>query len=646
MDLFQQRLQEFDALEWDDSNQNDVNKYLQKLSDELRAAGRSDLTRLSNLNREVFAFNKSFRIISDDANGGSREKIEGLGPMLAGNQTLDTGDIVPLVWPDISKYVDSDFEYIQSRYAESSNLYFKSEYGLVLYLSGHNRHNDFKYELASKLFSLSQTYYQAFQRGSDKYFTYYFRKLESAIAIIESNKSEDRFRDVLDKMTDYFFRNFISIENDNLYATRYAIDFINLILTRFKFYKDKFDFTLLFNKVNEISATHKGNKLDASVSLFIMCDRLIKKGVTATEDWLLRIARAYEELGEIAATDNRLSAISYIEKAMKYYSMSSTPDEFSRLEKRYNELRGKIALGTTKTAMPDDYVQAVRKRITDTITELSPEGIVAFLAEFPMLKPLDDVRKDVEILKSESVFFAMLPSSVMDKFGNTVKRYYSATEIEEKNLLDSYSLTFQLAMQQVAVFIYEAFNVGKLNLTAVMESLSKSWLNEPINRMYNGYNVTVVPLENIKPGLKILFDELALINSEHRFSDNIILVVDSLTLKIEYVLRFLCERMGISTFKPISQRTTTDVVMEKNIDDIFSELSSAKGFPDDDKYFFKYILTEKSGWNLRHRTAHGLIDSNEYDIMDAIGLFLIILRISSYKFINHESAAASSEAQV
>ncbi|HEX5002707.1 MAG TPA: DUF4209 domain-containing protein [Bacteroidia bacterium] len=76
--------------------------------------------------------------------------------------------------------MDSDFEYIQSRYAESSNLYFKSEYGLVLYLSGHNRHNDFKYELASKLFSLSQTYYQAFQRGSDKYFTYYFRKLESA----------------------------------------------------------------------------------------------------------------------------------------------------------------------------------------------------------------------------------------------------------------------------------------------------------------------------------------------------------------------------------------------------------------------------------------------------------------------------------
>ena len=111
-------------------------------------------------------------------------------------------------------------------------------------------------------------------------------------------------------------------------------------------------------------------------------------------------------------------------------------------------------------------------------------------------------------------------------------------------------------------------------------------------------------------------------------------------------LRFLCERLGIATFKPVSQRTTTDLVMEKNIDDIFSELSATKGFRDDDKYFFKYILTEKSGWNLRHRTAHGLIDCNEYDIMDSIGLLLIILRISSYKFINNESATASSEAQV
>lgn len=646
MDLFQQRLSEFDKLDWDDTNHNEVNKYFQKTSDELSAAERPELVVLSNLNREVFAFNKSFRIVSEESNGVTREKIEGLGPMFTGTQTLENGDIVPLVWPDITTYAETDFDYIQSRYNESVNLYFKSEYGLVLYLSGHNRHNDFKYELASMLYSISQAYFKTFLSGNDKYFSLYFRKIESAISIVETNKSEERFRVLLDEMTKFLFQNFLEIENKNLYATRYAIDFIQIILTRFKYFKDKLDFHLLFRKLNKICATHTGNKLDASISIFMMCDRLVKKGIKATEDWLLRIAKAYEELGENAAASNRLSAISYIERSMKYYSMSSFPEEFSRLEKRYDELRGEIALGTTKTTMPDDYVQTVRKKITDTIAELPPEGIVAFLAEFPMMKPLAEIRKDVEILKSESAFFAMLPSSIMDKFGNTVKRYYSSDEIEEKNLLDSYNLTFQLAMQQIAVFIHESFKAGKLNLDEIMNTLSKSWLNEPVNRKYNGYNVKVVPMENLKPGIKLLFDELSLINSEQRISSNIILIVDSLTLKIEYVLRFLCERLGIITFKPVTQRTTTDVVMEKNIDDIFSELSTAKGLPEDDKYFFKYILTEKAGWNMRHRVAHGLIDSNEYDFMDAIGLLLIILRISSYKFINNEPTAASSDTQV
>ncbi len=646
MDLLQQRLREFDELTWDDTYQNEVNKYFQKLSGELYDADRSDLSKLSNLNREVFAFNKSFRIISDDSNGVIREKIEGLGPMLEGNQTLENGDIVPMVWPDISKYDDSDFEYIQTRFNESSNLYFKSEYGLILYLSGFNRHNDFKYELASILYSLCQNYYQTFLSGNDMYFSIYFRKLESAISIIESNKSDDQFRHLLDKMTDFTFRNFMKIENANLYATRYAIDFINLILTRFKFYKDKFDYTLLFNKVNDICATHTGNRLDASVSIFIMCDRLVKKGIARTEDWMLRIAKAYEALGDNAASENRLSAISYIEQAMKFYSKSITPEESVRIEKKYNDLRGKIALGTTKTAMPDEYVQEVKRKISETIAELSPADVVMFLAEFPMLKSLEEVRKDVELLKSESAFFSMLPSSVMDKFGNTVKKYYSSDEIEEKNLLDTYGLSLQLAMQEVVAFIFEAIQSDKLNPEEIIAFLNSSWLNEPVTRMYNGVPNKVVPLAAIVPGLKFLFEEFALIQREHRISNNIILIVDSLTLKIEYILRFLCERLGIVTFKPVSLKSSTDVVMEKNIDDIFSELSIAKGFPEDDKYFFKYILTEKLGWNMRHRVAHGLIDSDEYNIIDAVGLLLIILRISSYKFTNDEPTAASSHPKI
>ena len=51
-------------------------------------------------------------------------------------------------------------------------------------------------------------------------------------------------------------------------------------------------------------------------------------------------------------------------------------------------------------------------------------------------------------------------------------------------------------------------------------------------------------------------------------------------------------------------------------------------------YFIKFLLTEKAGYNLRNRVAHGLMDSNEYNIETVLLPLIIILKLGNYQFTN------------
>ncbi len=50
-------------------------------------------------------------------------------------------------------------------------------------------------------------------------------------------------------------------------------------------------------------------------------------------------------------------------------------------------------------------------------------------------------------------------------------------------------------------------------------------------------------------------------------------------------------------------------------------------------FLIKYVLTEKTGLNLRNQVAHGLMDINEYSSKYCIIIFCIIMKLSKYKFV-------------
>ena len=182
----------------------------------------------------------------------------------------------------------------------------------------------------------------------------------------------------------------------------------------------------------------------------------------------------------------------------------------------------------------------------------------------------------------------------------------------------------------------EAFKKGKIDFDRTIEFLGRSWLNEPLTRVYSGKPIEIRPIDILVPPIKLLFHELNGWLNEDNFEMNVVVLNDSFILKIEAILRYFCERIGIATFKPRDK----GIVMEKNIDDLLADLKSPAEsttlLDENDRLFIKYFLSEKIGFNLRNKIAHGLMDIYDYNLDGVILAFTIILRLTRYQFVENK----------
>lgn len=229
----------------------------------------------------------------------------------------------------------------------------------------------------------------------------------------------------------------------------------------------------------------------------------------------------------------------------------------------------------------------------------------------------------------------ILPLSSIDRYGNTVKTYTPA----EGKFWSTYSFFFKIGTLKMLKLFMAAIDSQKLSYDSVLNYLEKTWLNEPIERNYNGKKVCVVPLDTVKPGLKRIFDELK--QAEGSYIPDYVTIIDSLTLKIEGLLRFFIEKLKIPTFAKRRSKDG-DVIMEKLFDDIIADLKgtpeSPSSFVKDHLTMLKYVMSEKIGWNLRNEVAHSLLQIEDYSLDKVVVLFCLILKLSKYVFIEQRES--------
>jgi hypothetical protein len=74
------------------------------------------------------------------------------------------------------------------------------------------------------------------------------------------------------------------------------------------------------------------------------------------------------------------------------------------------------------------------------------------------------------------------------------------------------------------------------------------------------------------------------------------------------------------------------IYQEKDLTALLHDEKLGALMGEDDLFFLKFVLVEKAGYNLRHRTAHSLLLFEEYNWYYMNLLIMILLKISKFDF--------------
>lgn len=637
MNTLEEYLKKIDESSYDCKDVHTINSEFQQVCKQLFEEGKQDIATIADLDRQVFSVQKSFEKKQDDEKG----IINGLSWQMSGTQTLEDGSQVPLYWPDVTKYTQQDFEYFEKRYNECKNLYAKTEYGLMVYFgekTATSRHNDFKRQICNELFQLSKEYLAKANKGGEKnhYVLHFFHSLRMAFGVAEKSNLEPELTNIIK----YIFETHQNWDITKDGTLRILLDLSGLLSDYFGLSNKLIDFQKIVDKnlegAEELEKSYVWGAMYA-IDRNIAIEQKRNKPVA---DLLKYKAKLYEKLATDAESKSNLACVNFAENALRIYQQIKLPDDISRLEKYYSELRGKFRLSEIRQELPKEHVNNMNERILKAVADNNERGIIHHFITTPWYDTIQIIKDRSVELSKQTVLLSMLPTSIMDKFGNTVDVFYTDEEKEKFNFWNSYAFNFQIGTQTMHRFFIEAYKAKKLNYASVISYLEGTWFNEFIVRNYHGQAVEVKPIDTLKPGLKRLFEELESFFADNTYQCEFVTVTDSLTLKIEGLLRYFCEKIGIATFKT-RQKGSDRLVMEKLLDDLLADIAhepplkpeQKTNFDEEDRILIKYVLAEKAGLNLRNAVAHGLMDVFEYSFEHVVVLFCIIIKLSKYKFI-------------
>lgn len=197
----------------------------------------------------------------------------------------------------------------------------------------------------------------------------------------------------------------------------------------------------------------------------------------------------------------------FAENALRIYQQAKLPDDINRLEKYYSELRGKFGMMETSVELPKEHVDNMNEHISNAVAQNDERGIIQHFIDSPWYDTIKDIKHLSEKSSKETVLLSMLPTSIVDKFGNTVDTFSSEIEKKEFNFWHTYAFSFQTGTRTMLHFFMEAYKAKKLSYNSVLSYLEGTWYNETIERKYHG-RIDASVVSNVRDFLNQIDEDL------------------------------------------------------------------------------------------------------------------------------------------
>lgn len=551
----------------------------------------------------------------------------GLIPTTSGIGKDEDGKEIEVIWPDFKKYGAKEHSYFLERYNETKNIQLKVEYGLFLYISKHLQHIDDRKKLFSDIWSSIILIYNSNLNITNRY--YFSGLIKNAFALCIKSKFENEIKTLVSFLQDEFLKK--DIKDDGYYTLFYLI--LELFSQHKKTVKSLVEADKIIQKaISDAKLLEQNDELNSTES---MITRLLKfktdyqvKPSISLENYL---GTLYEKIADKENENkNYMGSSHHYNKSITYFRLAKKNSEVDRIQKKYEASSGKIKLGLVKSELPEKETEDINNWINKVVEEASADQIIYLWGLYSHISSKNRI-EDIE--NRPKSWQNLMSHSSMDKFGNTIENFITDEELKENQFWFEYSIQYKTAIQMFLPILIKKFVAKKLSKEDIIVHFEKSWLSEPIQRFYNSKLHEIIPLDIVKPGLLEFFRQFEVwLNKTESKEANFICAIDSLSLKIEPILRYMCEKLGINTTIQTKSRNNYDVIRHKTLGVLIQSLKEEGALTYEDFVYLDYTVKLPEQGNIRNDAAHGLLDSNEYDIGKAIQIISILIRLSNYKF--------------
>jgi hypothetical protein len=531
--------------------------------------------------------------------------------------------------PDIKSLDEKDFNYFKKRILETKNPFLKARYNHLLWQSS-IKHLDYLYDAINNYFISVDELERKDLQFPEKHFGLGIKSIIRAVIYLSQKaKLKDDFINNIKEKVRHFIFNF-NFESSSFFIVR--ADLIETSLEYKKFFGKDF-FIGMDGECERVSEKLKlKQNPEGQIVILDIASRVSKFLNNGKHTkYIENIAFIHQSKAEkLAQGSEYLTALHFADLAIIKYKEIKKQEKIDHLLKQIIEWKQKLNFKRIETSIPaNEEYETYKTDLLNNFSKLSGEELLLAISFSPSLIPeSESVIRVSESLLQERRISSLFPIEIIDHYGNLVQKFTTEDEKKKYNQLTMYNWmlkNFQLPLLRNIIFT--AIQEERLTLNYLIEYFSKyAWYAKPyLKQLPNGSKIEVNWLSLVYPSLREFFSKVGEMINKKEGTD-FILAIDSITLKLEGIIRNYCEILDIPVFYD-----KDGLRLQKDINQLLKEEKLSKQVSPDDILFLEFLLIEKVGYNLRNRIAHSLVFFQEYGFDLMVLLLMALIRLSGYE---------------
>ena len=529
-------------------------------------------------------------------------------------------------FPELDAYQQHAFAYLKKRASEAKNPLLAARYNHLIWKAPKGVKSKTHAEGAVKAYLVViQEFIDLFDQDADgENYAQVSQKLENLIELVAEVKVQiPALKDLIDRIL-------YKIQSVPFYVKHSLLKHMLESSTIFK----PADFENALS-VFELALSEGNGKSDSFLwihNYFETAILIARKTGSDIKIWFNLLGDMHANIAKAEVKPDRMwLKLKSFASAVEAYQNAGNNLRKKEIEQLIFELKPQVQLPTVRLKKSEQEIEAfnivskyIKKECEQLLQEPS-EVIYAHLISGWFFPSKETIAKQTAKVKSSLDFFTVIQ---FDRNKNIRNEKNDVSK--NKQFYEGYqNYLYHITLQYLHMTFIPGIKSGRLTFKNFIAFLAENtWLGKPyIKTDLGGGQLEINWLTLISPAICDYFMQVQswVLSQNSSYAPNFVLCIDSLTLKMEGLLRNFAERLNISTTiggKKGTQEAYVNHVLDNEIIQQY--------FDADDIQFFKYLFANEGGMNLRNNVAHCFYNFLDYNLDKMHLLLAALIRLAKY----------------